>query len=135
MKKQTVKFINQKIYTDVRSWMVYEINEKAGTATAIEVEKKQNQGEPVPKYGAEPFEITRNKNGIWGVQIFKVAFSAHVNALDPNYVAAYMSKPGVEVIGDWFTIYELTPTGKKKQTFEKLGKLSDVCAYFYDYSF
>ena len=32
-------------------------------------------------------------------------------------------------------LYEMTKGGKRKTTFEKLGVLSDTCAYFYDHNF
>ena len=78
------KYINKRIYTDVESYLVTEINEAKGTAMAIEVEKRIkpkmipcgfaahcpnldqefDAAQPVVKDGATAFPITRNKVGI-----------------------------------------------------------------------
>lgn len=132
---KNVKFINQRIYTDVRSWKVYDIDEKSRTATAIEVERIKNQGEPVPKYGAEPFKITQNKDGVWGVTVEKLLWSVPMEAVNKQWLEENKDKPEIEIDGKWVRVFELTTKGKKKHYFEKLGKLADYCGYFYDYSF
>lgn len=153
MKK--VMYINQPLYSDVLSWMVYDINEKAGTAKAIEVEKKIkptmiaggfaghaiNLNEdfrkaPVaPKEGAKEFNIYRNKNGIWGYKTSKVISYLPINAVAENWLEENKNKPGVEINNGYVIVFELTPKGKKKLTFNKLGTLEETCGYYYDYNF
>ena len=80
------KYINKRIYTDVESYLVTEIDEVKGTAMAVAVEKRIKpkmipggfaahcpdlnrefaEAEPVIRKGAKPFQIKRNKDGIWG---------------------------------------------------------------------
>ena len=43
--------------------------------------------------------------------------------------------PNAEIKGAYIYLYETTKSGKRKTTFEKLGTLSEYCAYFYDYNF
>ena len=78
------KYINKRIYTDVESYLVTEIDEVKGTAMAVAVEKRIKpkmipggfaahcpdlnrefaEAEPVIRKGAKPFQIKRNKDGI-----------------------------------------------------------------------
>lgn len=88
------KYINKKLYSDVISYRVFDINEKAGTAMAIEVERDftpewvpggfsaictnitdQDNAPVKDKDGAKPFAITRNKDGVWGIKC-RICFSA-----------------------------------------------------------
>ena len=152
---KNVKFINQMIYTDVRSYMVYDIDETAGTAMAVEVEKKIKpriipggffghcpdldeefrKAKVTVKDGATPFKITRAKNGIWGFTHLKTVGTLPKNAIAEDWLEAHKNAPNVDMEDGWVTIYEMTATGKRKKTFEKLGKLTDTCGYFYDYNF
>ena len=92
------KYINKRIYTDVESYLVTEINEAKGTAMAIEVEKRIkpkmipggfvghcpnldqefDAAQPVVKDGATAFPITRNKDGIWGFRTEVIALALPV---------------------------------------------------------
>ena len=76
------KYINKRIYTDVESYLVTEIDEVNGTAMAVAVEKRIKpkmipggfaahcpdlnrefaEAEPVIRKGAKPFQIKRNKD-------------------------------------------------------------------------
>ena len=77
------KYINKRIYTDVESYLVTEIDEVKGTAMAVAVEKQIKpkmipggfaahcpdlnrefaEAEPVIRKGAKAFPIKRNKDG------------------------------------------------------------------------
>jgi len=152
------EYINRRIYTDVKSWMVYDINEAEGTAMAVEVVKRiqpkmvpggfsaicTNNGdfdkmEPQVKEGAQPFAIERNKNGVWGFKHEKKLASipaegvTDIEAILAANPQAVLEEDGRN--GRWITWYEFTKTGKRKTTFEKLGKLESLCHYFYDYNF
>ena len=147
------KYINKRIYTDVESDLGTDIDEIKGTAMAIEVEKRIkpkmipgsfatncpdleqefSEAEPVIKDGAKPFQIKRNKDGIWGFK--REIFFAHHVASFTEEGKQQLLATGWEIKGEFFVKYELTKTGKRKTTFEKLGTLSDTCGYFYDYNF
>ena len=149
------KYINKRIYTDVESYLVTEINEAKGTAMAIEVEKRItpkmipgsfaancpdleqefNAAPPVVKDGAKPFQIKRNKDGIWGFKHEVVALALPVKGMKEEWLESKKDDPNAEIKGDYIFLYETTKTGKRKTTFEKLGTLSDTCGYFYDYNF
>ena len=153
------KYINMKLFTDIKSWMVYDIDEEKGTAMAIEVEKRiepcwiyggpENGYRPIrctntyefnritegtPMKGAEPFAIIRNKQGIWGYKRVKTLCCVDVRSVNaPQEILA--KNPDAELDGNRICWFDRTPKGAKKVTFEKLGRLDDVCRYYYDYNF
>lgn len=149
------KYINKRIYTDVESYLVIGIDEVKGTAMAIEVEKRIKpkmipggfaahcpdlqrefaEAEPVIRKGAKPFQIKRNKDGIWGFKHEVVALALPVSGMTEEWLESKKDDPNAEIKGDYIFLYETTKTGKRKTTFEKLGTLSDTCEYFYDYNF
>lgn len=150
-----IKYINKRIYTDVESYLVTEINEAKGTAMAIEVEKRIkpkmipggfvghcpnldqefDAAQPVVKDGATAFPITRNKDGIWGFRTEVIALALPVKGMKEEWLESKKDDPNAEIKGDYIFLYETTKTGKRKTTFEKLGTLSDTCGYFYDNNF
>ena len=149
------KYINKRIYTDVESYLVTEIDEVNGTAMAVEVEKRIKpkmipggfaahcpdlhrefaEAEPVIRKGAKPFQIKRNKDGIWGFKHAVVALALPIKGMKEEWLESKKDDPNAEIKGDYIFLYETTKTGKRKTTFEKLGTLSDTCGYFYDYNF
>lgn len=153
------KYINKKLYSDVISYRVFDINEKAGTAMAIEVERdftpewvpggfsaictniKNQDNAPVKdKDGAEPFAITRNKDGVWGIKCKDLLFCWQRKAIGEENVQRQLAlgnsfiekdKNGNEMV----CVYRMTKGGKIGTTFRKLGKLSNSCGVYYDYNF
>jgi hypothetical protein len=148
-------YINKRIYTDIDSYLVTEIDEVKGTAMAIEVEKRITPkmipggfaahcpdldrefaaAEPVVRAGAKAFQIVRNKDGVWGYKHEVVSLALPVKAMTDEWLESQKNNPAAEIKGDYIYLYELTKTGKRKVKFEKLGTLSEYCAYFYDYNF
>ena len=149
------KYINKRIYTDVESYLVTEIDEVNGTAMAVEVEKRIKpkmipggfaahcpdlnrefaEAEPVIREGAKTFQIKRNKDGIWGFKHAVVALALPIKGMKEEWLESKKNDPAAEIKGDYIYLYEMTKSGKRKTTFEKLGTLSDICGYFYDYNF
>ena len=149
------KYINKRIYTDVESYLITEIDEVNGTAMAIEVEKhiwpkmipggfaahcpdlqrEFAEAEPVIRKGAKAFPIKRNKDGIWGFKHEVVALALPVAGMTEEWLESKKNDPNAEIKGAYIYLYETTKSGKRKTTFEKLGTLSDNCGYFYDYNF
>ena len=149
------KYINKRIYTDVESYLVTDIDEVKGTAMAIEVEKRItpkmmpgsfaancpnleqefSEAEPVIKDGAKPFQIKRNKDGIWGFKHEVVALALPVAGCKSEWIESKRHASDALIEGDYIYLFEMTKGGKRKTTFEKLGTLSDTCGYFYDYNF
>ena len=158
MKNETnaARYINRRIYTDVESWLVTDIDETKGTATATPVEKnirpklipggffghcpnlsdEFRAAEPV--VAGESFPIIRNKRGDWGYWRDNVVAYGKVNAFASAWVEEMKKTPEkIEITADGnLFVYELTKTGKRKRKFEVLGNtISAECAYFYDYNF
>ena len=149
------KYINKRIYTDVESYLVTDIDEIKGTAMAVEVEKQIkpkmipgsfaancsdleqefNAAPPVVKDGAKPFQITRNKDGIWGFRTEVIALALPVAGCKAEWIESKRNAPDALIEGDYIYLFEMTKGGKRKTTFKKLGTLSDTCGYFYDYNF
>ncbi len=149
------KYINKRIYSDVESYLITEIDEVNGTAMAVEVEKRIKpkmipggfaahcpdlnrefaEAEPVIREGAKPFQIKRNKDDIWGFKHAVVALALPIKGMKEEWLESKKNDPAAEIKGDYIYLYEMTKSGKRKATFEKLGTLSDTCGYFYDYNF
>lgn len=149
------KYLNKRIYTDVESYLVTEIDEIKGTAMAIEVEKKITPkmipggfaahcpdlnrefaaAEPTICKGAKAFPIIRNKDGIWGFWHEVVALALPVAGMTAEWLESQKNNPAAEIKGNYIWLYDMTKSGKRKRAFEKLGRLSDTCGYFYDYNF
>lgn len=153
---QTATYINRRIYTDVESWLITDIDEKKGTATATPVEKnirpklipggffghcpnlheEFRNAEPV--IAGQSFPIIRNKRGDWGFWRDNVIAYGSVKSFVPEWVEEMKKTPEkVEITADGnLFVYELTKTGKRRRKFEVLGNtLSNSCGYFYDYNF
>lgn len=147
------KFINKRIYTDIESWMVTEIDEARGTAMATPV-KKIIRPKMVPggfaghcpdldrEFDAaelvivgKPFPIRRNKDGIWGFRHEVISLALPVEGCKAEWIESKRNAPDAEIADGYIWLYEMSKGGKRKTTFEKLGVLSDTCAYFYDHNF
>jgi len=149
------RYINRRIYTDVESWLVTDIDEAKGTATAVEVKKEikptfipggffghcpnlpEEFRNAEPVVVGEPFPIIRNKKGEWGFWRDVVIAYGNVNAFTPEWVENMKKTPekfDIDSDGNLF-VYELTKGGKRKRKFDVLGKISEHCGYFYDFNF
>ena len=124
------KYINKRIYTDVESYLVTEIDEVKGTAMAIEVEKQIRpkmipggfaahcpdldrefaEAEPVIRKGAKAFPIKRNKDGIWGFK--REIFFAHRVTSFTEEGKQQLLATGWEIKG---AIMETRPLSKHKR--------------------
>ena len=122
------KYINKRIYTDVESYLITEIDEVNGTAMAIEVEKHIRpkmipggfaahcpdlqrefaEAEPVIRKGANPFQIKRNKDGIWGFKHEVVALTLPVKGMKEEWLESKKDDPNAEIKGDYIFLYETT---------------------------
>lgn len=154
------KFINEKSYTDVTSYRVFDINEKKGTAMAIEVERvfkpkfveggfsaiciNQDEQHNAPirdKKGAIAFAITRNSKGILGVKHDDVIYCLLCNTFKPEGIKELMDRGNARIVKnvsdgrDMIEVFRKTKSGKVGKTFTKLGKLENSCKAFYDYNF
>ena len=148
------KFLNKTLYTDVNSYYVFDIDEKAGTAMAAEVERDfipemaaggfstvcVNNSEycyaPIVfKKGCTPFKIICKK-GVWGF-MHVCGLANDAKSFNPDFVKEVIlgKHPGVMYKDGCIICFEMTKTGKPKMTFEKLGQLSDKCLAYYDFNF
>jgi hypothetical protein len=143
------EYINKKVYKDTKSYKVLEKDDYNGVATVIEVEKIPNnliwenrkcvnakeafENAPITEVkNAKPFQIFKNKNGIWGIYK-KVGHNVPRKIFEAtnmkNTVEYEYSEDGNMVI-----VYESNKNGKIKTIFEKFGDIENTCKYFYDYN-
>ena len=146
-------FINKKLYTDIQSYQVLDINEETNEATVVEVVKQPlnlqfaddgtclnnnaafNHNNIVVKEGAQPFKIYRRKDGKWykknnsGWSIDK-RLTTYKN-LEENL------KENETIVEDEYCYHVLktTKTGKLRTHYTYFGEMSEKCNYFYDYNF
>ena len=151
-----MKYLNKKLYTDVTSFGIFDIDEEKGTAKAIIAEKHPKFTEddyevggfcahfhnlnekfrdaPV-EYVGEAFDI-QLRNGYWG-RWENQGYWLDKRFIEPEYLFKLRRDGAEEKNGNIF-VAEKTITGKQKKVFVKLGKnedLCDECRYFYDYNF
>lgn len=155
-----IGYINNRLYTDIESYEVFEEN---GKMMAVEVEKVQAcdpefisggfvahcvnmedvWGGAETKEIGTPFQISQNRQGVWGYKGRDVIISLHGFETAEKAKAAHNADDegsDCEVFqqkdGTWsVTMYALTKTGKAKQKFFKLGHIEKECRYFYDYNY
>lgn len=154
-----MKFINEKFYSDVNSYRVFDIDEKAGTAMAIEVKRdfkpefvaggfcaictniiEQHHAPIKDVDGAKAFAITRNKDGVWGIKHKDLLYCWSKDSITEDGLKKQMALGNTFIEKDsdgreWICVYRMTKSGKIGQTFRKLGKLEDDCKAYYDYNF
>lgn len=151
-------FINRRIYTDVESWKVLEVN--GDTATIVRVRKNpvglihipfgfcgyspnqfeafQNSNDIVEE--GEPFEVIRRK-GVWGRWVDEIMVVPGYERSDArrlceeNPTKYRMVEEDDERDTCTLIVFFLTPKGKIKRTFVKYGEMEEGCRYFYDYNF
>ena len=155
-------FINHRIYTDIESYRVFDINGK--TAKAVRVKKNPNPeymdfipGGFVGHYPNQhdayrysndivddgvPFDIIQRKDGVWGRWVID-----HLTFYGLNEEGVERQKAHSESRGDrvdvrleddgTYTVHIifLTKSGKPKRYFDKLGYLEEHSKYFYDHNF
>ena len=147
-------YINKRLYTDVESYKVIEMNEKGDVATVIKVEKvPQNlqfevggfaahcvnneeafDNAPIVEVeGAKPFKVKLRKNGYWYKEN-DVGYSIDKRLVDMDKIEL---QPDEIMEVDDFSVHilKLTKTGKRKKCYTKFGKMSEKCLYYYDYNF
>ena len=159
---KAVGYINKRLSSDVQSWRVYK--DEDGRHFAVSVERKPSKewiqahnaaGDdghyiitdgsyyddtvvPVVENG-ELFEITERK-GVWGYLAPETYGCFSVAGVDMDKLIKDAAERGVARIqiskdGELFTYVALTPKGKDKKHFEKLGVIDKKCNYFFDYNF
>ena len=165
MTKRTnhIGYINERLYTDVKSYEVFEEN---GKMMAVEVEKVQAckpefisggfvarcvnmhevwSGKETKEVGT-PFQLTKNRKGEWGYKGYDVLFnlSGHgqewVEQVKKDYegntnVGLYVGEFEDNAGHYYINVYAVTKTGKPRTKFRKLGQIEKECEYFYDFNF
>lgn len=151
-------YINVKEYTDMKSYRVFTTGD--GKFYACQVVKKRACN-PKFKLGGfagrctnqdevwsgndvididEPFEIV-NKNGVWGYYseslIVYMSFGTRFEAEEffNRRIEGNEEKFRWVLNGNDVLCYAITPKGKIRKKFNKLGKFEDTCRYFFDYNF
>lgn len=139
-------FLNERGYSDCRSFVIYNVNGKKAMAVSVEREFKPNwegayfctnnieQYRAPLKIEGKPFEVEFNR-GNWGKWCY--------DFIGGLYPAADKYKPGDIVDGqlvvDWGRPYirfaRLLPSGKPARKFHKYGQIEEHCGQFHDYNF
>lgn len=143
------EYINKKVYKDIKSYKVLEKDENNGVATVIEVEKiptdlvwenrkcinaeKAFEKAPISEIkNAKPFQVFKNKNGVWGIYK-KVSHSIPKKVFELTNMknsSEYLYSDDGSIV----YVYETNKNGKIKTIFEKFGDIESECRYFYDYN-
>ena len=143
------EYINKKVYKDIKSYKVLEKDENNGVATVIEVEKiptdlvwenrkcinaeKAFEKAPISEIkNAKPFQVFKNKNGVWGIYK-KVSHSIPKKVFELTNMKN-SSEYEYSDDGSIVYVYETNKNGKIKTIFEKFGDIESECRYFYDYN-
>jgi hypothetical protein len=164
MRNNHLGYINQRFGSDVESFEVFTENGKTlavevkkipavmpsftagGFAGHCDNQDAVWSGSETQEVGA-PFEVKRFSNGLWGytAEDWNLTGIFDENTMKTKFPAweAAVKADGYEVFvrkQEGATSYEaltvkLTKTGKRKTIRVTLGKLSDHCAYYYDYNF
>ena len=106
------KYFNKKLYTDVQSWKVIELDEVKG---------------------AQPFKVYRRKDGVW-YKKNKVGYSIDKRGVNKSDLVIADDEILEE---DEFSYHfiKVTKTGKPRTCYTKFGEMSNECRYYYDYNF
>lgn len=151
-------YINERLYTDVKSYHVFQ-DEETGKFYAFHTEKKidlkncpfERGGFCGHFYGTheafqdakpfdvgEMFEITKRGENFYTTSP-KVSGYARIDVDD---VAEYTKDfeegfYSVNIDGPWAYVrtFEKTPTGRVKKVSHKLGALEKTCRYYFDFNF
>lgn len=147
-------YFNKRLYTDVESWKVIELDEVKGEATIIKVEKIPHdlkfieggfaahcvnnyeafQNAPIVEVkGAEPFKVYRRKNGVW-YRKQPVGYSIDKRMVNKDDLVIADDEILKE---DNFSYHflKVTKTGKQKVCYTPFGNIEEVCRYYYDYNY
>lgn len=139
-------FLNERLYSDCHSFMIYNVNGKKAMAVSVEREFKpewagayhctnniEQYRAPI-KLEGNPFEVELNR-GNWGKWCY--------DFIGGMFPAADGYKPGDIVNGllvvDWGDSYvrfaRLLPSGKPARKFHKYSQIEEHCGQFHDYNF
>ena len=158
--QKTLGFINERLYSDVKSWEVFE---EDGKVFAVPVRKEVGDVEPdfhpggfigfvsnqaevwrngVVVRDGEPFEVTL-RNGVYGYTT-KVVENFRSDDEHLDYVTKMLEEKGYKfeirkhpIHAELFNVvaWRPTKTGKIRRRWIKLGELEKHCDWFYDYNF
>lgn len=143
-------FLNNRLYTDCHSNLLYNVNGKKGMAVYVERSGFKPQVEPggfmghctnnIDQYRADikitgtprEVELYRGNWGFWDYDFFG-GMCPRRDEYQPGAVV------NGELVVDWGDGYvrfaRLLPSGKPAKKFYKLGKLNEYCGALYDYNF
>lgn len=153
-----IGYINEKLYTDIKSIEVFEEN---GKIYAVRVEKEVGSVKPEFDVGGfaayctnqdevwkngkivrtgKPFEVTE-RNGVYGyftncgsraVIHRKLLENGLKEIEDRGMIARKIAEDEYQVE---YWVYKPTKNGMPRKKFVKMGKLENTCKWFYDYNF
>ena len=150
-------FINTRIHTDVKSVQVLSVSGNKATVISVvkrpkdlliipggfaghspNQEEAYRNGEIIQQ--GDPFEVVFHK-GCWG----RWHTDSHVSwGVSDDMIKDILSRKEDGLLYEVFpdehgtntlVITTLTPKGKKKRWFQKLGQMEETCRYFYDHNF
>jgi hypothetical protein len=139
-------FLNERLYSDCHSKLLYNVNGKKAMAVSVEREftpeiEAYHCANNIEQYRApikltgKPFEVELHR-GSWGRWNYDF-----VGGMRPRKSTSL--KPGDVVNGalivawgdDYIRAARLTPSGKPARKFYKYGTLEEHCGQFHDYNF
>lgn len=139
-------FLNDRMYSDCHSFMIYNVNGKKAMAVSVEREFKpewagayhctnniEQYRAPIKLVG-KPFVVELNR-GNWGKWCYDFigGFFAATNECKPGNIVNDM------LVVDWGHPYirfaRLLPSGKPARKFRKYSQIEEHCGQFHDYNF
>lgn len=138
-------FINERLYSDCHSFVIFNVNGKKAMAVEVDREFKPEMDvyfctNNIEQYRApikitgKPFEVVQHR-GSWGKWCYDFlgGFFAATNECKPGNVVNGM------LVVDWghphVRFARLLPSGKPARKFKKYGQIEEHCGQFHDYNF
>lgn len=141
-------FLNEYMYTDRHSWLLYNVNGNTAMAVSVEREFKpefipggflahcvnQEKQHLAPiKLTGTPFQVIKRR-GEWGKWVIERYNNWWLNEEEKSHFTPGEGCEWYEENGYW-CIIRRTKTGRVPRTFVKYGKTEAHCAAFHDYNF
>ena len=137
-------FLNERLYTDCHSLLLYNVNGKKAMAIRVEREftpdmdvyfctNNIEQYRAPIKLTGEPFEVEQHR-GSWGKWCIDRVLGWWLTE-EQKKTTQLVEGTIWHQVGEWWCIVRPTKTGKLPKKFHKYGQIEEHCGQFHDYNF